>query len=133
MFPGVSDSGISVMATELQKLRSINIYGNDFISDVSLIELSSRCPSLSEIPAWSCSRLTISGINYVIQHCDNLCSLSISINSISSSHAFIESSRSNARNLQCLNLSGNGMCVSDELLYVIGEHNLVLPKACILS
>ncbi|KAJ8634862.1 hypothetical protein MRB53_009129 [Persea americana] len=122
---GVSNKGISGIAAKLQKLRSINISGNSFISDVSLRKLSSLS-SLSEISAQSCSRLTISGINYVIQYCNNLCSLSVSINPISSSN--IESFCSNARNLQCLNLSGKGIYVSDELLSVIGNHNLVLRK-----
>ncbi|XXG51970.1 hypothetical protein AAC387_Pa03g0410 [Persea americana] len=122
---GVSDEGISGIAEKLQKLRSINISGNRLISDVSLINLSSRS-SLSEISARNCSCLTISGIDYVIQHRSNLLSLSISINPIPSSHAFIESFRANASNLQSLELSNT--CVSDELLSVIGNHKLVLLK-----
>ena len=121
----ISDNGISVIAEKLQKLRSINISGNRFISDVSLIKLSSPS-SLSKISARNCSRLTISGIDYVIQHCSNLLSLSISINPIPSLHAFIESFRANASNLQSLELSDT--CVSDELLSVIGNHKLVLLK-----
>eukprot|EP00268_Persea_americana_P034526 TRINITY_DN3415_c0_g1_i6.p1 TRINITY_DN3415_c0_g1~~TRINITY_DN3415_c0_g1_i6.p1 ORF type:complete len:581 (+),score=83.21 TRINITY_DN3415_c0_g1_i6:522-2264(+) len=124
-FIGISDKGISGIAEKLQKLRSINISGNDFISDVSLIKLSSL-PSLSNISARNCRRLTISGIDYVIQHCSNLLSLSISINPRSSSHAFIESFHANASNLQSLELSYT--CVSDELLSVIGNHKLVLLK-----
>ncbi|XXG51972.1 hypothetical protein AAC387_Pa03g0410 [Persea americana] len=124
-FTGISDEGISGIAEKLQKLRSINISGNDFISDVSLIKLSSL-PSLSNISARNCRRLTISGIDYVIQHCSNLLSLSISINPRSSSHAFIESFHANASNLQSLELSYT--CVSDELLSVIGNHKLVLLK-----
>ncbi|KAJ8634861.1 hypothetical protein MRB53_009128 [Persea americana] len=121
----VSDEGISRIAKKLQRLRSINISGNSFISDVSLIKLSSLS-SLSKISARNCSRLTISGIEYVIQHCSNLLSLSISINPIPSPHAFIESFRANASNLQSLELSKT--CVSDELLSLIGNHNLVLLK-----
>eukprot|EP00268_Persea_americana_P034521 TRINITY_DN3415_c0_g1_i13.p1 TRINITY_DN3415_c0_g1~~TRINITY_DN3415_c0_g1_i13.p1 ORF type:complete len:578 (+),score=80.25 TRINITY_DN3415_c0_g1_i13:522-2255(+) len=121
----ISDEGISRIAVRLQKLRSINISGNDCISDVSLITLSSLS-SLSKISARNCSRLTISGIEYVIQHCSNLLSLSISINPIPSPHAFIESFRANASNLQSLELSNT--CVSDELLSVIGNHKLVLLK-----
>eukprot|EP00268_Persea_americana_P061250 TRINITY_DN7716_c0_g1_i3.p1 TRINITY_DN7716_c0_g1~~TRINITY_DN7716_c0_g1_i3.p1 ORF type:complete len:178 (+),score=19.99 TRINITY_DN7716_c0_g1_i3:3-536(+) len=121
---GVSDEGISGIAEKLQKLRSINISGNRLISDVSLINLSSRS-SLSEISARNCSCLTISGIDYVIQHRSNLLSLSISINPIPSSHAFIESFRANASNLQSLELSNT--CVSDELLSFARKLSI---KAC---
>eukprot|EP00268_Persea_americana_P061249 TRINITY_DN7716_c0_g1_i1.p1 TRINITY_DN7716_c0_g1~~TRINITY_DN7716_c0_g1_i1.p1 ORF type:complete len:176 (+),score=19.87 TRINITY_DN7716_c0_g1_i1:3-530(+) len=121
---GVSNKGISRIAAKLQKLRSINISGNSFISDVSLRKLSSLS-SLSKISARNCSRLTISGIKYVIQHCSSLLSLSISINPIPSLHAFIESFRANASNLQSLELSNT--CVSDELLSFARKLSI---KAC---
>ncbi|XXG51954.1 hypothetical protein AAC387_Pa03g0401 [Persea americana] len=125
LYGGVSDEGISGIAEKLQKLRSINISGNRVISDVSLINLSSRS-SLSKISARNCSCLTISGIDYVILHCSNLLSLSVNENTMPSSHAFIESFHANASNLQSLELFDT--CVSDELLPVIRNHNLVLLK-----
>ncbi|RWR75495.1 F-box/LRR-repeat protein 2 [Cinnamomum micranthum f. kanehirae] len=124
----VSDLGICVIATKLQKLQSINISGNDFVSDDALITLSSRCALLSEIAVRNCSFLTYRGIKHVIQHCKNLGSLSISVqeNDLSSSLDFIERFRVNARNLHCLDLSAIHVC--DEMLFVIGKANLVLQK-----
>ncbi|XXG51949.1 hypothetical protein AAC387_Pa03g0398 [Persea americana] len=132
MFTGVSDSGISAIATKLQKLQSINISGNDFVSDDALIELSSRCAFLSEIAVRHCSFLTSRGIEHVIRHCKNLGSLSISVeeNELSSSLDSIERFRVNACNLHCLDLSG--IHVYDELLFVIGKPNLVLRKLVLI-
>ncbi|XXG51973.1 hypothetical protein AAC387_Pa03g0411 [Persea americana] len=116
----------NVLHIELRKWADLMVIAP--LSADTLGKLSSPS-SLSKISARNCSRLTISGIDYVIQHCSNLLSLSISINPISSSHAFIESFRANASNLQSLAKTR----VSDELLCVIGNHNLVLVKLVLSS
>lgn len=72
----VTDEGIEVLASKLVKLRKINLLGNSFITDRSLISLSSICVFLSEIKV-NCCFITQNGIDFVIRNSANLVSVSV--------------------------------------------------------
>lgn len=121
----VTDLGITRLSLKLRKLRSINVSGNVFISDKSLMALSSNCEKLGRIKAHSCSFLTTNGINFVLRHSSNLTELSVDENMIASfSQHTIECFRSYTRALHCLNFFQ--VLVPDELLLAIGGANLPL-------
>ncbi|KAK9100418.1 hypothetical protein Scep_023848 [Stephania cephalantha] len=127
----VSDNGVEVLASKLRSLRRINISGNQFISDRSLVNLSKGCEFLAEIAALDCSFLSQSGLFSAIRNCRNLASLSMNASwnthSASSNPSIaVDSSLFRGRALRDLDLWQ--MVVSDELLLSIKEANLPLKK-----
>ncbi|KAK9130510.1 hypothetical protein Sjap_010997 [Stephania japonica] len=127
----VSDDGVEVLASKLRSLRRINISGNHFISDRSLVNLSKGCEFLAEIAALDCSFLSQSGFFSAIRNCRNLASLSMNANwiiqsGISNPSIAVDSSLFQGRALQDLDFWQ--MVVSDELLLSIKEANLPLKK-----
>ncbi|XP_077236716.1 RNI-like superfamily protein [Tasmannia lanceolata] len=137
-FPGlVTDEGIVQLSSKLPNLRKINLSGNHFLSDNSLLALSQNCFLLSELFSSDCSFISLKGISFVIRHSPNLVSLSISGSNIScafptSSFSSIQSLLfSCAKALCCLDLSQ--MFISDDFLFVIGQANLPLQKLALSS
>ncbi|XP_043719840.1 F-box/LRR-repeat protein 2-like [Telopea speciosissima] len=131
-FPGtVSDVGIAMLSSKLQRLCRIDVSGNHFISDRSLLSLSSKCDFLREIAARDCSLISEIGIALAIRHNPHLISLSVNGSKIpssaSSSSSFtIESSLICARALCTLDFSQ--MIISDDLLTSIIQADLPLLK-----
>ncbi|XP_059640755.1 F-box/LRR-repeat protein 4 [Cornus florida] len=118
----VTDSGFEVLSRKLSNLRKINISGNYFITNRSLVALSSSCVLLREIKALDCSFITQDGIHFVMSHSPDLSSISVSgIWSRLRSPSF-EDSLSYPTALGTLHLYG--VFLSDKFLYS-------LAKACI--
>ncbi|XP_043697356.1 F-box/LRR-repeat protein 2-like [Telopea speciosissima] len=128
----VTDAGIAILSSKLQRLCRINVSGNHFISDQSLRSLSSKCVFLSEIVARDCSLISEIGIALAIHHNPHLISLSVNGNKTSSSAAAssssftIESSFICARALGTLDFSQ--MIISDDLLNSIIQADLPLRR-----
>ncbi|KAH7842271.1 hypothetical protein Vadar_003415 [Vaccinium darrowii] len=72
---GVTDSGIEVLSSKLKALQKINISGNEFLTDKSLIALSTNCIYLTEINALTCPLVTEYGIEFVMRNSSNMSSL----------------------------------------------------------
>ncbi|KAF8407204.1 hypothetical protein HHK36_006331 [Tetracentron sinense] len=125
-FPGiVTDVGIAVLSSKLRDLCKVNLSGNHFISDRSLVALSSNCLSLREIAVRDCSFISQNGIGSVIRHSPNLISLSVHGIRVSSSLT-IQNSFLYAKALRILDFSQ--MVILDDFLYSIGEANLPLQR-----
>ncbi|KAG5537460.1 hypothetical protein RHGRI_024778 [Rhododendron griersonianum] len=85
----VTDAGIEAMSRNLRGrgLRSIDISGNYFCSDLSLVALSSNCVLLNEIKCRRCD-ITRRGIDWVLSHSPNLTSLQAEFYGSSRNSAF---------------------------------------------
>ncbi|XP_042513822.1 F-box/LRR-repeat protein 2-like [Macadamia integrifolia] len=128
-FPGtVSDVGIAMLSSKFQRLCRIDVSGNHFITDRSLLSLSSKCVFLREIAARDCSLISEIGIALAIRHNPHLISLSVNGSKIpsafSSSSFTIESSLICGRALCTLDFSQ--MSISDDLLSSIIQAGLPL-------
>ncbi|KAH7860192.1 hypothetical protein Vadar_010427 [Vaccinium darrowii] len=73
---GVTDSGIEVLSSKLRCLRKINLTGNEFLTDKSLIALSTNCVYLTEMVVLNCS-VTEYGIEFVMSNSTKLSVLSV--------------------------------------------------------
>ncbi|KAH7861241.1 hypothetical protein Vadar_023657 [Vaccinium darrowii] len=73
---GVTDSGIEVLSSKLKGLEEINISGNKFLTDKSLLALSTNCVHLAGIAVLDCSLVTPDGINFVMRNSTELSSMS---------------------------------------------------------
>ncbi|KAH7861349.1 hypothetical protein Vadar_024949 [Vaccinium darrowii] len=74
---GVTDMGIEVLSSKLKCLRKINVSGNEFLTDKSLLALSTNCVHLTDIVVRNCSLVTLDGIKFVMHNSTNLSSLSL--------------------------------------------------------
>lgn len=74
---GVTDRGIEMLSSKLKGLRKINISGNLFLTDASLLALSTNCIHLAEIIVLDCSLVTSNGIEFVMRNSMELSSLSL--------------------------------------------------------
>lgn len=125
----VTDAGIQVLSTKLKNLRRVNISGNQFISDRSLVSLSSNCVLLTEIAVRDCCFLTQQGIGFLMQSSPNLFSISFDgIGEISSPNfsATIKDSFVYLRALRALELFYSS--ISDEFLLLIAKAHLPLKR-----
>ncbi|KAJ4958045.1 hypothetical protein NE237_025156 [Protea cynaroides] len=132
-FPGtVSDAGIALLSSKLQRLRKINISGNHFVSDRSLLSLSSKCVFLREIVARDCSLISEIGIALAIRHNPHLISLAVHGSKISSAAAAVSSSFTIESSLICARalctLDFSQMIISDDLLSSIIQADLPLHR-----
>ncbi|KAK9282236.1 hypothetical protein L1049_005150 [Liquidambar formosana] len=128
----ITDAGIEVLASKLKGLRRINISGN-YLSDPSLLALSSNCVFLREIFASSCGRITQNCIALLFRRCPNLVSLSahnIEMGSFepspSASSFTIENSIAYAKALSALDISGT--VFSHSLLSSIAKAHIPLKE-----
>ncbi|KAI8551501.1 hypothetical protein RHMOL_Rhmol06G0191600 [Rhododendron molle] len=74
----VTDSGIKVLSSKLKGLRKIDVSGNHYITDKSLLALSTNCVYLAEIFVLNCWSVTSYGIAFVMRNSSNLSSLLVS-------------------------------------------------------
>ncbi|KAL5985487.1 hypothetical protein ACLOJK_027471 [Asimina triloba] len=73
----VTDAGIAELSSKLRNLRSIDVSGNSFLSDYTLIVISRNCRQIAELRACDCIFMTSDGVHAVIRLCSNLISLSV--------------------------------------------------------
>ncbi|KAB1218769.1 F-box/LRR-repeat protein 2 [Morella rubra] len=122
----VTDLGVYAMSLRLKNLIKINLSGNHFITDQSLISLSSNCGLLREITVRDCACITQNAIGFAIRHNPELRSISIDeIGLPSIEVGFIESFLY-ANSLREIDLSNS--FVPDGLLRSIAEASLSLNK-----
>ncbi|KAF7851038.1 hypothetical protein BT93_L4695 [Corymbia citriodora subsp. variegata] len=74
----VTDDGIYVLSRKLQRLSRINVSGNPFLTDQSLMVLSVNCPSLREVVFRGCGLITGRGVASLIVNRPHLVSLALS-------------------------------------------------------
>ncbi|KAF8365026.1 hypothetical protein HHK36_032973 [Tetracentron sinense] len=74
----VTDAGIAVLSLKLRGLIKVNLSENHFISDRSLLALSSNCVFLRGIIVHDCSFISQNGIGSAIRQNPNLVSLEFS-------------------------------------------------------
>ncbi|KAF7140082.1 hypothetical protein RHSIM_Rhsim06G0127300 [Rhododendron simsii] len=74
---GVTDTGIEVLSSKLKRLRKIDVSGNEFLTNCSLISLSANCIYLTDVALCKCWSVTEYGIGYLMRYCPNLSSLSV--------------------------------------------------------
>ncbi|KAE9462573.1 hypothetical protein C3L33_05516, partial [Rhododendron williamsianum] len=107
----ITDDGVEALASKLKQLKEIALEGDAcFITDKSLISLSTNCVELSKISIWQSERgqhnVTVAGIEFVMRHSPNLTSLSLDLSPLQPS-AFTftkENSFTNAKNLRSLTM-----------------------------
>ncbi|XP_058215153.1 uncharacterized protein LOC131326393 [Rhododendron vialii] len=132
----ITDDGVDALASKLKELKQIAFTGNAcFITDKSLISLSTKCIKLRKISLriWGISqhRVTGDGIGFVMQHSPNLTSLSLQLwSSNSSQHsAFsfpVENAFTNAKNLYSLTMSRD--LISDKHICLLAKARPPLKK-----
>lgn len=122
----VSDSGVISLSSNLKGLLKINISGNSFITDKSLIALSQNCLLLREIIFRDCDFISSDCINFVLRNSPNLESLAINGIGLRPRESFSNDAFLSARRLIQLDLSDSFL--SDELLCLIADAKLPLKK-----
>lgn len=123
---GVTDSGVTSLSMKLKNLIKIDLSGNHFITDKSLIALSSNCALLREIAVQDCAFITENGITFVIRYSPELRSISASEIRLPSIEVGFKESFIYAEALCVIDFSNS--CVRDEMLYSIVEACLPLNK-----
>lgn len=68
----VTDTGIEALWSGLRNLRVLNISGNHFITDRSVVGLSLNCLLLREICILDCSFITYSGLQFMLCNSSDL-------------------------------------------------------------
>ncbi|XP_022144548.1 SCF E3 ubiquitin ligase complex F-box protein grrA [Momordica charantia] len=119
----VTDLGIFGLVQGLPRLCKVNLSGNSFISDKSLLDLSTNCVWLKEIAICDCDFITQSGIAKALRQSPNLSSISANWIGIPSLHPDLIDS---LKILTSLNLSES--LISDELLHSVANARLPLKK-----
>ncbi|XP_023642970.1 F-box/LRR-repeat protein 2 [Capsella rubella] len=122
----VSDAGLISLSSSVKALLKINISGNSFITDKSLIALSQNCLLLREIIFRDCDFISSDCIEFVLRNSRNLESLAINGIGLNPKESFSNDAFLFARRLIELDLSGSFL--SDELLYLIADAKLPLKK-----
>uniref|UniRef100_A0A2P2NGT8 Uncharacterized protein MANES_04G105600 n=1 Tax=Rhizophora mucronata TaxID=61149 RepID=A0A2P2NGT8_RHIMU len=122
----VTDDGVVDLSMKLGKLRKIDISGNHFVTDKSLLALSLNCVLLSEILIRDCDFITQNGIGLAMRNAVNLTSISLDGIGIPSIDSFLEESFPHAKSLCELDLSNS--FISDELLCLVAQACLPLNK-----
>ncbi|KAF7152703.1 hypothetical protein RHSIM_Rhsim01G0030500 [Rhododendron simsii] len=108
----ITDDCVDALASKLKELKKIVFKcGACFITDKSLISLSTNCVKLRKISLYISSRgphyVTEDGIDFVVQHSSNLTSLSLKLWSLQhSAFSFaIGNALANAKNLHSLTMT----------------------------
>ncbi|KAF7112296.1 hypothetical protein RHSIM_RhsimUnG0244100 [Rhododendron simsii] len=121
----VTDSGIEVLSSKLKGLRKIDVSGNHYITDKSLLALSTNCVYLAEIFVLDCWSVTSYGIAFVMRNSSNLSSLLVSqLTRIES--ALFDDLVCCARNLSALGIFDS--LVPDEFLHFIVKAGIPLKR-----
>ncbi|XP_058217493.1 EIN3-binding F-box protein 2-like [Rhododendron vialii] len=119
---GVTDTGIEVLSSKLKSLRKIDVSGNEFLTDYSLITLSTNCIYLTDIVLCDCS-FTNHGIEFVMRNSPNLRSLSVQEIEFGE---FDEHSLCCARNIANLDIYFSA--VPDEFLHLLVKASFPLKS-----
>ncbi|KAM7254136.1 hypothetical protein ACFE04_031818 [Oxalis oulophora] len=122
----VTDSGVVDLVSKVVHLRKINLSGNHFISDKSLVALATSCFYLEEVLIFDCDFITEDGIAWFIRNCRNLNYIGANNVGFPSVNRSLIDSFVNARRLSEIHLSDS--YISNELLAFIGEAGLTLKK-----
>ncbi|CAJ1951369.1 unnamed protein product [Sphenostylis stenocarpa] len=131
----VSDLGVKALSLALTKLRSVNLSGNFFINDPSLLSLCKNCELLEEIIIFECHFITQRGIASAIRERPCLRSFCVSnfgcgTKKGDTGRPYATSNFINAlvglKGLTCLDLSCSS--ISDELLCCVAEEGIPLKK-----
>jgi len=122
----VSDSGVIELSSNLKGLLKINISGNSFITDKSLIALSQNCLLLREIIFRDCDFISSDCIKFVLRNSRNLESLAINGIGLRPRESLLTDAFLFARCLTELDLSDSFL--SDDLLCLIASAKLSLKK-----
>ncbi|KAF7154812.1 hypothetical protein RHSIM_Rhsim01G0030400 [Rhododendron simsii] len=132
----ITDDGVDALASKLKELKQIAFTGDAcFITDKSLISLSTKCIKLRKInlDLWGISQhhVTGDGIGFVMRHSHNLTCLSLQLwSSDSSQHsAFffpMENAFTDAKNLYSLTMSRD--LISDKHICLLAKARPPLKK-----
>jgi F-box/leucine-rich repeat protein 2/20 len=122
----VTDTGIEALWSNLKNLLKLDISGNHFVTDKSIVALSSNCLKLKEVNVIDCSCITEMGIHFMLQN-----SPDISVMSICGIRVPLVSSLGGEPLKFGRALCSLDFCVSsfpDEYLYVIAKAGLPLKR-----
>ncbi|XP_010429931.1 PREDICTED: F-box/LRR-repeat protein 2-like [Camelina sativa] len=122
----VSDSGVISLSSNLKGLLKINISGNSFITDKSLIALSRNCLLLREIIFRDCDFISSESIKFLLHNSKNLESLAINGIGLRPRESLPSDAFRFARRLIDLDLSDSFLF--DELLCFVADAKLPLKK-----
>ncbi|KAG2729429.1 hypothetical protein I3843_01G244300 [Carya illinoinensis] len=122
----VTDLGVSALTLKLKNLIKIDLSGNQFITNQSLIALSSNCTLIREIAVRDCTCITPNAIAFAIRYSRELRSISVNEIGLPSMEVGFVESFLYAKALGDIDLSNS--FVPDELLYSIVEACLPLNK-----
>ncbi|KAJ8755386.1 hypothetical protein K2173_019184 [Erythroxylum novogranatense] len=125
----VTDEGMLDLSSKIKKLRKIDVSGNHFITDRSLLALSLNCGLLSEVVIRDCDFISQNGIGMAMRSISGLSSISLDGIGIPSIDSCFEASFAYAKCLSELDLSNS--IISDELLGLVAESCLPLNKLTI--
>lgn len=126
----ISDSGILSLSKKLKSLRKIHLSGNSFITDKSLVFLSTNCLFLCQIVLNFCHFITLNGISKLLCDCRQLNYISASRTGNPSFDVPPQVPFISWKALLAIDLSG--WMISDEFLDAVAEAHLPL-KQLILS
>lgn len=131
----VSDVGVKALSLALSELRKVNLSGNFFINDPSILSLCKNCEFLEELVIFECHFITQRGIFTAIRERPCLRSFSVSNFGCGTKKGdflrpnvtsdFIDALVS-LKGLTCLDLSCSS--ISDELLCCVAEEEVPLKK-----
>lgn len=122
----VTDSGILRLIKRLPRLCKVNLSGNSFITDMSLVALATNCVRLKEIAICDCDFITQSGIARALLQSRNLSSISAIFMGVLPVCSDLIDSFVSMKNLSSLDLSRS--IISDEFLYSVAKSCLPLKK-----
>ncbi|XP_058215097.1 F-box/LRR-repeat protein 4-like [Rhododendron vialii] len=129
----ITDDGVDALASKLKELKKIVFQGNAcFITDQSLISLSSNCVKLREISLLingsAQHNLTEGGIDFVVRHSRNLTSLSLELQSLQPSafSSTMENPFTHAKNLHSLTMTQK--LFSDKRICLVAKAHPPLKK-----
>ncbi|KAK2982842.1 hypothetical protein RJ640_021332 [Escallonia rubra] len=118
----VTDVGVEALWSNVRNLRKINLSGNYFITDGSLVGLSLNCVLLRGVAVKDCALITRDGIEFMLRNSPDLSVISVrGIDILPASLRFIDTFIC-ARALSSLDLCGSA--ISNDFLCAIA-------KACI--
>jgi F-box/leucine-rich repeat protein 2/20 len=125
------NNALILLAQKLSNLLNINLSGNIYINDSSLLKICINCEFLQEVLLLHCPFITHTGIAYAIRHRPTLNSLSLTNfretpTEIDEFTTYFIDSLAGLKRLTCLDLSFSG--ISDVLLYSIALDELPLRK-----
>lgn len=75
----VTDVGMEALWSSLRKLRRVNVSGNHFITDRSVVGLSMNCLLLNEIVMLNCSFITRNAFQFIVCNCHHLNVISVNM------------------------------------------------------